>query len=161
MFNGTAHISDEEYPNPDRVFLSKLTGILAFKKLTRMGAIIEIKIGSGYISCELIYGLRFSVCPERSNEIFAFCISDLNHLRPFVKFANDLANSPCPLQDSGKTSAKGKTVQRCSVGTQCTLPSPQTPSPVYLPANVSYVLISFLILYLSHLWILSKLLAFF
>ena len=132
VFNGTAHISDEEYPNPDQVFLSKLTGILAFKKLTIMGAIIEININSWYISCELIYGLRFIVFPECSNEIFAFHISDLNHLRPFVKFANDLANSRCPLQDSCKTTANGKTVQCCSVGTQCTLPSPQAPSPVYL-----------------------------
>ena len=51
VFYDTVYLSGQEYPPPDQVFLSKLTGLLAFKKLTRMGAIIEINISSGFISC--------------------------------------------------------------------------------------------------------------
>ena len=38
VFSDAVYIADAEYPNLDRIFLSKLTGILAFKKLANVGA---------------------------------------------------------------------------------------------------------------------------
>ena len=52
VFKRPIDIIAEEYLDPDQVFLSKLTGILAFRKLATMGVDIEVKIQDKFIRCE-------------------------------------------------------------------------------------------------------------